>query len=130
MIQNIYITSAEGSTGKSTIALGLLETLKRSGKRIGVYRPVSRSSAESDYILDLLLTYLGASGPADDFVGATYDEVHADPDAALAQIVARYKAVERRYEVVVILGSDYTDVASPTELSYNCLLYTSDAADD
>ena len=119
MVQNIYITSAEGSTGKSTIALGLLETLKRSGKRIGVYRPVSRSSAESDYILDLLLTYLGASGLAADFVGATYDEVHADPDAALAQIVARYKAVERRYEVVVILGSDFTDVASPTELSYN-----------
>jgi phosphate acetyltransferase len=119
MVQNIYITSAEGSTGKSTIALGLLETLKRSGKRIGVYRPVSRSSAESDYILDLLLTYLGTPGPAADFVGATYDEVHADPDAALAQIVGRYKAVERRYDVVVILGSDYTDVASPTELSYN-----------
>jgi phosphate acetyltransferase len=119
MAQNIYITSAEGNTGKSTVALGLIEVLKRSGRTIGVFRPVSRSSHEADYILDLLLTHLWMPGPASTYVGATYEEVHADPDAALAQIVMRYKALEPSYDVIVILGSDYTDVATPTELAYN-----------
>jgi phosphate acetyltransferase len=119
MSQNIYITSAEGNTGKSTIALGLLSTLMRSGQRIGIYRPISRSGADPDYILALLLNHLGNPGPAEDFVGTTYEDVHTDPDAALSRIVMRYKAVERRYDVVVIIGSDYTDVSSPTELSFN-----------
>ncbi len=119
MAQSIYITSAEGNTGKSTIALGLLETLKRSGRGIGVFRPISRSSTGSDYILDLLLRRLWMPDRAADFIGTTYEDVHSDPDAAMAQIVARYKAIEDEFDVVLILGSDYTDVATPTELSYN-----------
>src|SRR5699024_6156024 len=43
----------------------------------------------------------------------------ADPDGALATIVARYKRVEARCDAVVVLGSDYTDVGSPAELAYN-----------
>ncbi|HEV2129305.1 MAG TPA: phosphate acyltransferase, partial [Thermomicrobiales bacterium] len=119
MAQNIYITSAEGNTGKSTIALGMLETLKRSGKTIGVFRPISRSTTGEDYILDLLLAHLWMPDRAPDLIGVSYDDVHADPDAALARIVARYKAIEPEFDVVLILGSDYTDVSTPTELSYN-----------
>src|SRR5690606_23986948 len=42
-----------------------------------------------------------------------------DPDRALSTIVARFKAVEAQCDAVVIVGSDYTDVASPAELGYN-----------
>jgi phosphate acetyltransferase len=42
-----------------------------------------------------------------------------DPEAALSRIVERYKAVEAKCDAVVIVGSDYTDVGSPTELSFN-----------
>jgi phosphate acetyltransferase len=58
MARSIYITSAEGHTGKSSIALGLLTTLQRSGKDIGVYRPVSRSRTEPDRVLEFLLSQL------------------------------------------------------------------------
>jgi phosphate acetyltransferase len=119
MARSIYITSAEGNTGKSTIALGLIEALKRSGRTIGLFRPVSRSEDQPDYILDFLLEHLWMSGPASSYIGATYGEVHADPEAALSQIVVRYKQLEPDYDVMVILGSDYTDVATPTELAFN-----------
>lgn len=119
MTQDIYITSAEGNTGKSTIAIGLLTALLRTGRAVGVYRPVSRSRTGGDDILDLLLHQAGHPGPAADFIGATYEEVHADPDGALSRIIARYRTIAGRYDAMVILGSDYTDVSSPTELSYN-----------
>ena len=119
MAQGIYITSAEGNTGKSIVALGLISVLRRSGRRIGVFRPISRASTGDDYILDLLLTFLGETVPAAACIGATYEEVHADPDGTLSQIVARYRAYAPSYDLVVILGSDYTDVSTPTELSYN-----------
>ncbi|TFB97577.1 MULTISPECIES: phosphate acetyltransferase [Cryobacterium] len=126
MADSIYITSAEGNTGKSTIALGVLDTLLRSVERVGVFRPVARSVHHPDYVLELLLAHL-ATGSAkstpplsyDECVGVSYDDVHLDPDAALGRIVARYKAVEAKCDAVVVVGSDYTDVGSPTELAFN-----------
>jgi phosphate acetyltransferase len=115
----IYVTSAEGHTGKSTVALGILETLAREAGRVGVFRPIARSTTEPDYVLELLLKHDTADIPYDDCVGVTYDRVHSDPDAALTDIVARFADVERRCDAVVIIGSDFTDIGSPTELSFN-----------
>ncbi|TDQ02723.1 MULTISPECIES: phosphate acetyltransferase [unclassified Leifsonia] len=119
MARSIYITSAEGHTGKSTVALGVLESLRHSVERVGVFRPIARSTDERDYVLELLLQRITADISYEDALGVTYDDVHADADAALAEIVQRFRAVEARCDTVVILGSDYTDVGSPTELGYN-----------
>ena len=119
MLRSLYITSAEGNTGKSTIVLGLLDALRKSGRKVGVFRPVSRSGTAPDYILELLSTFLGFSGDRSRLIGTTYEAVHADPESALSTIVARYREVERDNEVTIILGSDYTDVSSPTELGFN-----------
>jgi phosphate acetyltransferase len=117
--RSIYITSAEGHSGKSSIALGVLDTLSHEVERVGVFRPIARSISERDYVLDLLLAHDGVDLDYDECVGVTYDDVHDDPDAALARIVERYKSVEAQCDAVVIVGSDYTDVGSPTELGFN-----------
>ncbi|NEN06876.1 phosphate acetyltransferase [Diaminobutyricibacter tongyongensis] len=119
MSHSIYITSAEGHTGKSTVALGVLELLSRSVGRVGVFRPIARSTVEKDYVLELLLGRVTAPVEYEESIGVTYDDVHADPDAALSTIVQRFHAVEARCDAVVVLGSDFTDVSSPTELGYN-----------
>jgi phosphate acetyltransferase len=115
----IYIASAEGHTGKSSIALGVLETLTREVGRVGVFRPITRSTDEPDYVLELLLAHNKLDLPYEDCVGVSYDRVHSDPEGALTDIVSRFAAIERQCDAVVIVGSDYTDVGSPTELSYN-----------
>ena len=117
--RSIYITSAEGNTGKSTVALGVLETLARSIQRVGVFRPIARSTIERDYVLEMLLQHDGVDLDYEHCIGVSYEDVHENPDAALSRIVERYKAVEAQCDAVVILGSDYTDVGSPTELGYN-----------
>jgi phosphate acetyltransferase len=117
--RNIYITSIEGHAGKSTVALGLLDLLSHEAERLGVFRPVARTSDERDYVLELLLAHDGVDLDYEECIGVGYDDVHNDPDAALSLIVERFKAVEAQCDVVVIVGSDYTDVGSPTELSYN-----------
>lgn len=119
MAQSIYITSAEGHTGKSTIALGALDALMRVSPRVGVFRPIARSVTERDDILELMLAHDGVQLDYEDCIGVTYDDVRSDPEAALSTIVARFKAVEAQCDSVVIIGSDYTDVASPAELGFN-----------
>jgi len=118
-VKQVYVTSAEGNTGKSTVALGVIRTLARQVGRVGVFRPIARTADERDYVLEWLLTNQTADLSYDEAVGVNYDEVHADPDAALARIIERYKRIEGRCDAVVVVGSDYTDVGAPTELSYN-----------
>jgi phosphate acetyltransferase len=115
----IYVTSPEGDTGKSTIALGILHRLAATVARVGVFRPINRLGEDRDYILELLLPQTTAGLTYEQCVGVGYQQLHEDPDAALADIVDRYHHVADRCDAVVIIGSDYTDVATPTELSVN-----------
>lgn len=119
MAQSIYITSTEGLSGKSTIVLGVIDALTRSIPRVGVFRSIARSTSERDYVLEMLLDHVGVDLDYDECVGVTYDEVRHDPDAALSKIVERFKAVEAKCDAVVIVGSDFTDVGSTSELGYN-----------
>jgi phosphate acetyltransferase len=118
-VSSVYIASPEGDTGKSTIALGVMQMLCATVARVGVFRPIARSTAETDYILELLLEHTTAELSYEDALGVTYEQVHEDPEAALADIVAKYHEVAERSDAVVIIGSDYTDIASPSELGFN-----------
>jgi phosphate acetyltransferase len=115
----IYVASPEGDTGKSTIALGILHRLAATVARVGVFRPITRMGEERDYILELLLPHTTAGLSYEECVGVGYQQLHDDPDSALADIVDRYHQVAQRCDAVLIVGSDYTDVASPSELSVN-----------
>ena len=68
--------------------------------------------------LDLLLAR-NAGLSYDECAGVGYQQLHDDPDGAIADIVARFHAIAERCDAVVIVGSDYTDVVTPTELSVN-----------
>ena len=116
---SIYLTSAEGRTGKSAVALGVLDALRAGAPRVGVFRPVTRSRAERDRVLELLLGRATADAAYDECVGVTYEELSRDGDEALATIVSSYRALQTKCDAIVIVGSDYTDVAAPTELATN-----------
>ncbi|MBX8686883.1 phosphate acetyltransferase [Mycobacterium sp. 20091114027_K0903767] len=115
----IYIASPEGDTGKSTIALGILHRLAATVPRVGVFRPITRLGEDRDYILELLLAGTTAGLSYDDCVGVSYQQVHEDPEVAIADIVDRFHRVAEQCDAVLIVGSDYTDVATPSELSMN-----------
>jgi phosphate acetyltransferase len=120
----IYIASPEGDTGKSTIALGILHKLAASVARVAVFRPITRlehgdAGGERDYILELLLSQATAGLSYEECAGVSYQQLHEDPEAAIAEIVDRFHRVAERSDAVLVVGSDYTDVAAPSELSVN-----------
>ncbi|MGO8937698.1 MAG: phosphotransacetylase family protein, partial [Mycobacterium sp.] len=119
-VSAIYIAAPEGDTGKSTIALGIMHRLAATVAKVGVFRPITRVGGDDrDYILDLLLAQTTAGLPYERCIGVTYKQLHSDRDAAIDDIVERYHAMATECDAVVIVGSDYTDVASPAELSVN-----------
>jgi len=119
----IYIAAPEAETGKSMVALGLLHRLSATVARLGVFRPISHAANEDrDNILELLLPYTTAGLPYERCVGVTYQQLHADVDAAITGIVDTYQAMADACDVVVIVGSDYSELGQatrPVELSVN-----------
>ena len=118
-VSAVYVASPEGDTGKSTIALGILHRLTATVARVGVFRPITRLGEDRDYILELLLAHTTAGLAYEQCVGVSYQQLHEDPDVAIADIVDRFHAMAEHCDAVLIVGSDYTNVASPSELSVN-----------
>jgi phosphate acetyltransferase len=120
--RSVYVASPEGLTGKSAVALGLLDALTREVGSVGVFRPLtvtSSGSAEVDLIVDLLVSQPGIFQSYDEAIGVTYDAAREDPDEALHIIVERFGQLTDRFDVILVVGSDYTDVSTGTELSFN-----------
>jgi phosphate acetyltransferase len=118
--RSVYLTAPEGRTGKSVIALGLVDLLLRRVRNVAVFRPVTTAAAgRRDQLLELLLEREGVDLLPEDCIGVDHTAVHDDPAAALATIVERYRALARRCDAVVVVGSDYTDVTAPIELEFN-----------
>jgi phosphate acetyltransferase len=115
----IYIAAPEPASGKATIALGLLHRLAAQVAKVGVFRPITRLGEGRDYILELLLEHATAGLPYERCVGVTYQQLHADTDAAITDIVTSYYEMAQSCDAVVIVGSDYTDITTPAELSVN-----------
>ena len=115
----LYIAAPERDTGKSTVALGVLHQLTATVPKVGVFRPITRVSDGRDYLLELLLAHSSAGLPYERCIGVTYQQLHSDLNTAIADIVEGYHAVAALCDAVVIVGSDYTDVAAPAELSVN-----------
>jgi len=127
MARSVYVASVEGHTAKSVLALGMVQALKGSNLSVGVFRAVTPDAA-NDHVLKLLLSQLGEEISYEDSIGVSYKEVHESPERALSKIVSRYRAQAKKFDAMVVIGSDYKDVVGTTELSFNAKVAANIAA--
>ncbi len=86
-----------------------------------MFRPIVRGGAP-DELLRVLLQEAPTDLTAEQAWGVTHDELHADPSAALGRVVDRYHEIAQGHDVVLVVGSDFTDVAAPTEFATNATI--------
>ncbi|MDN5571041.1 MAG: phosphate acetyltransferase [Propionibacteriaceae bacterium] len=118
MTRSIYVVAPEGLTGKSIVALGVIDALIRNLGSVAVFRPLVTSKGR-DKVLEALLAQPAVDLSYDEAVGVTYADVRANADDALASIVHKYGELAESHDTIVIVGSDYTDVMGSTELTFN-----------
>lgn len=118
MTKSVYIASSERQVGKSAIALGVIEALARQVKSVGVFRPLVRSS-EHDQITETLVGQSAIRQSYEDAVGVSYTDYAADEDAALGVIVEKFGRLSEQYDAIVVLGSDFNDVFTTSEVAVN-----------
>ena len=107
------------ASGKSIVALGLVELLSRRVSRVGFYRPVVQHLPDND--LELIRARYQVP---DERIGYAYtaaERSDAGPAnrAGMGRIVERFKQIESASDFVVVEGTDFTGASSPIELDVN-----------
>ncbi|MGW5025867.1 phosphate acetyltransferase [Streptomyces albidoflavus] len=105
--------------------MGLMELLTRRVDRVGVFRPLVHDGP--DRLFEVLrgryrLSQDPATAHGIDYRRAAGIQAEQGTDALVSQLVDRYLAVARDYEVVLVLGTDYADTQLPDELALNARL--------
>ena len=124
MTHNLYITGAENSSGKSLIVLAVMDLLSGFAEKIGVFRPVVRSTPQQDNLLRLLTTRYQLTYPPESLYGVNLETarelIKADRyDELLRVILDRFSTLNAECEHVVCIGSDYSGVSGMLEFDFN-----------
>jgi phosphate acetyltransferase len=98
MPRNLYIAAAEPRSGKSLVAVGVLEHLAGRGGRLGFFRPVIRSEETPDMLITLAKGRYSLDLPYDALYGCTYEtarELLLDDryEELLGRILEKYRAL-------------------------------------
>lgn len=125
MTNAIYLTTTEPYSGKSIIALGLVNLLAGKTEKIAYFKPViSPGGREKDNHLNMIATHFNLSAPYEDMFVFTSNEVIRQINAGneafiIDTIIDRFKKLQERFDFVVVEGSDFMGGSTNIEFDGN-----------
>ena len=125
MTNAIYLTTTEPYSGKSIIALGLVNLLAGKTEKIAYFKPViSSEGKEKDSHLDTISNHFNLGIPYRDMYVFTRNEVikhiNAGNEAYLIDtIIDRFKRLQEQHDFVVVEGTDFMGTTTNVEFDGN-----------
>ncbi len=120
MKTGIYITNTESYTGRSLVALGVFKLLLTKVGKVGFFRPIinDQPQGKHDKHIDTMLKYFDLDQDYKDAYGFTMSQVvkyiNMGQEARLIErIIDKYKALEKRFDFVVVEGADLSENGIP-----------------
>ena len=127
MVHNLYITAMEPASGKSIVALGIMQTLAGRARRAGFFRPIVADGAHRDPQIELVRARFGLDASYEEMHAVSADEAHAmiaagRHDELEQQVFEAYKQLEPRFDVIVCEGTDFAGVLPALDFELNATL--------
>ncbi|MBF0240262.1 MAG: AAA family ATPase, partial [SAR324 cluster bacterium] len=126
MAKNLYITPTVNLSGKSVIALGIMEMLRRDVRKVGFFRPIVDLHGNNtlDPDTELLLNYYKLPFEHEETHAFTFDEaqklVQAGKQSDLMEgIMNKYQAMADKCDFVLCEGTDFEAGTSAFEFDIN-----------
>ncbi len=126
MVKNLYIIGTEPRTGKSAIALGVMQMLLRDIQRVAFFRPIISGGkpGKKDHDINLILSQFYLNQRYEDTFAYTLNEARdivnrGDHDLLVETILAKYKSLEQRFDFVLCEGTDFLGSDSAFEVDIN-----------
>jgi phosphate acetyltransferase len=122
--RNLYIIAMEAGSGKSIVALGLMETLAGRAERAGFFRPIVADRADRDPHIELIRQRYGLELPYEEMYALSAGEAHSmiasgHHDELEQRVFEAYKRLEPHYDVIVCEGTDFVGVLPALDFELN-----------
>jgi phosphate acetyltransferase len=124
MANSLYIAAMEPGSGKSVVALGIMEMLSRRIRRVGYFRPVVPSAKQPDNNIRLIKSRYHLELAYEDMFAYAHEDARnmvadGQTEALLKTILNKYKQLEEKCKFILCEGTDFTDVGSAFEFDFN-----------
>jgi phosphate acetyltransferase len=114
MAKNLYITSINAESGKSAIALGVMELLLRDIRKVGFFRPIINplNPVERDHDIDLILSHFYLGLQYNETYAVTLDEakqyINSGRQNELMELILnKYQRLEEKCDFILCEGADF-----------------------
>ncbi|HET7518294.1 MAG TPA: AAA family ATPase, partial [Actinomycetes bacterium] len=123
MERNVYLTAIEPGSGKSAVALGVMETLASIG-RVGYFRPIVAGGDEPDNDIELIRRRYRLPQIYEESFGAVVDDLRAMSDRdrydqLLKRILEKYRRLDDATDLILVEGSDFSEASRALEFDFN-----------
>ena len=129
MNKAIYIATTEPDSGKSIVSLGLMQSLLGKAAKVGYFRPIidDFKPGEIDNHINTVSTYFNLDIKFEDAYAFKRSEVmrkiNENKDGEIiSRIIEKYKALEERFDFILIEGTGFTGESSIREFDVNILI--------
>jgi phosphate acetyltransferase len=127
MSKSLYITASEMRSGKSIVALGVMEMIMRRIHNAAFFRPiihVSEQNHEMDSDIALIKSHFNLTIPYEQMYGLTMAEATrlfslGKKDEITDRILSKFSYLEEHYDFVLCEGTDFEKATSAFEFNFN-----------
>jgi phosphate acetyltransferase len=114
MTKIIFIATAEPFSGKSIVALGLVDMLMNKAQKIGYFKPIINLDPREgkDVHIETIVKHFNLSIKYEDAYAFTREKANSLAEAGnqgeiIETIINKYKQLEEKYDFTIIEGSDF-----------------------
>ena len=129
MNKAIYIATTEPNSGKSIVSLGLMQLLLGKAAKVGYFRPIIDNIKHGgiDNHINTIFTYFNLDIPFEDAYAFTRSEVirmknEDRDDEIIIKIIEKYKAIEERFDFVLVEGTSFSGEGTIIEFDINVVV--------
>ena len=129
MSKAIYLATTEPNSGKSIVSLGMMQLLLGKTAKVGYFRPIidDFEKGRIDDHIDTVLKHFEVDQKFEDSYAYTRSQVvqlkNMDKDdEIIGNIINKYKAIEDRFDIVVVEGTDFSGEGAIIEWDINVLI--------
>ena len=126
MSKAVYIATMESGSGKSIVTLGLMRMLLGKVAKVGYFKPIisDLEGKKYDNHINTVRSHFELDLSYEEAYAFTKSEVLAKKhdgqiDEVLDTIIEKYKALEEKYDFILVEGTDFSGEGTATELEIN-----------
>ncbi len=126
MNKAVFVATSHARSGKTAVSLGLMNILVGMARKVGYFRPVISDPVNGarDEHIETMLSYFNLDQQYEDAFVFTRSQIErltnqGKQDVVISRIIAQYKALEERYDYILVDGSDFYPEGSILEFEVN-----------